>query len=163
MVIREIQKPLKARYREDAASAQVSLYAAAVSAASPMECSVNFGTASITVAAFEGVGGTGGTTTADIMLGALAACAQITSQMVATAMGLPVKAIRVEVDGTLDLRGTPGVPTGFDEIRLRIHVDAPEVTAQQLNSFFKKAEMCSVVLQTLIDSPKITVELKRSK
>ncbi len=167
MDIREIQKPLKERYREDASSALVALHAEASSAASPMDCSVKFGASTITVSAFEGVGGPGGTTTADVMLGALAACAQITSQMVASAMNLPVKSIRVEVDADIDLRGTlgvtPGVPTGFEEITMRIHVDAPDVTTQQMNNFLKKAEMCSVVLQTMIDSPKISVELARNK
>lgn len=165
MDIREIQAPLKTRYREDAASAIVSLRAEASTGSTPMSCNVNFGNSTLHINAFEGVGGEGGTTTADVMLGALASCAQLTSQMVAAALKLPHKGIRVTAEGSLDLRGTLGVtpdaPVGFDEVKLKIQIDAPEVTPQQINSFFRKAEMCSVVLQTLIESPKVTIELNR--
>ena len=56
-----------------------------------------------------GVGGEGtGACSGDLLLGALAACAQITCQMVAEAMGLAIKDIEVTVEGDLDLRGTLG-------------------------------------------------------
>ena len=68
----------------------------------------------------------------DLLLGALAACAQVTCQMVATAMGIETDRIEVVVDGDLDLRGTLGVsreaPVGFERIRLRFEIDAPGAT-----------------------------------
>ena len=55
----------------------------------------------------KGVGGAGaGACSGDLLLGALAACAQITCQMVAAAMGILTERIEVTVEGDLDLRGT---------------------------------------------------------
>jgi uncharacterized OsmC-like protein len=54
--------------------------------------------------AHKGVRGAGaGACSGDLLLGALAACAQITCQMVATAMGIPTERIEVTVEGDLDL------------------------------------------------------------
>ena len=60
--------------------------------------------------AHTGVGGPGtAACSGDLLLGALAACAQLTCQMVATAMGLEVERIEATVEGDLDLRGTLGL------------------------------------------------------
>jgi len=80
--------------------------------------------------AHKGVEGAGaGACSGDLLLGALAACAQITCQMVATAMGIPTERIEVTVQGQLDLRGTLGiakdVPLGFESIQLHFDVAAP--------------------------------------
>ena len=72
----------------------------------------------------------------DLLLGALAACAQVTCQMVATSMGLEVHSIESSVEGDLDLRGTLGVSTrggpGFSALRLRFAVDAPDASHEEL-------------------------------
>ncbi|MBA3236434.1 MAG: OsmC family protein [Chloroflexi bacterium] len=68
-----------------------------------------------------GVGGAGtAACSGDLLLGALAAWAQLTCQLVAANMGLEGVAVSVEVEGDLDLRGTlgtPDVPVGFEAIR----------------------------------------------
>jgi OsmC-like protein len=69
----------------------------------------------------SGVGGAGtAACSGDLLLGALAACAQLTRQMVAAALAVPVEGIEVTVEGDLDLRGTLGVvkdmPAGFQAI-----------------------------------------------
>src|SRR5581483_11672169 len=96
------------------------------------------------------------------LLGALAACAQITCQMVASAMGVPTERIEVTVEGDLDLRGTLGiardVPVGFETIRVRYDIDAPEATADQLAALREKAEQYCVVMQTLTTPPRIETE-----
>ena len=96
------------------------------------------------------------------MLGALAACAQVTCQMVAEAMGIEVESIEVEVEGELDLAGTLGVskevPVGFERIRTRFDVAAPGATDEQLDSLRRKTEQYCVVFQTLVDPPEIQTE-----
>jgi uncharacterized OsmC-like protein len=94
-----------------------------------------------------------------LLLGALAACAQITCQMVATAMGIPFTRIEATVQGDLDLRGTLGiakdVPVGFEGIRLHFDVEAPNATADQLRALHEKTEQYCVVMQTLKQPPAV--------
>ena len=98
----------------------------------------------------------------DLLLGALAACAQLTCQMVATAMGIPTQRIEVVAEGDLDLRGTLGiakdVPVGFEQIRVWLAVEAPEATEEQLAALREKTEQYCVVLQTLTQPPAIATE-----
>jgi uncharacterized OsmC-like protein len=106
------------------------------------------------------VGGAGtGACSGDLLLGSLAACAQITCQMVAAAMEIPTERIEVVVDGELDLRGTLGIdrdaPVGFEDIRLRFEIDSPEATDEQLRSLVEKTERYCVVLQTLRNPPTV--------
>lgn len=87
--------------------------------------------------AHAGVGGAGtAACSGDLLLGALAACAQITCQMVAESTGVPLNRVDVSVEGDLDLRGTLGVarksPVGFAAIRTRFEIDAPEATPEQI-------------------------------
>lgn len=154
MDIRSLQKPLKDSYREDAGNAQLTIKASGNQTDSPLSCSVDIGRAVYEAQAHKGVGGAGtGACSGDLLLGALAACAQITCQMVAENMGLPVKSIHVEVEGDLDLRGTLGidskVPVGFTAIRTFFHIDAPELTDEQKQSLQEKTERYCVVYQTL--------------
>jgi uncharacterized OsmC-like protein len=96
-----------------------------------------------------------------LLLGALAACAQITCQMVATAMEIPTERIEVKVEGDLDLRGTLGlsreVAVGFETIRVYFDIDAPEATAEQLHKLREKTEQYCVVMQTLTRPPVLQV------
>ncbi len=95
-------------------------------------------------------------------MGALAACAQITCQMVAEAMGVPLKHVEVVVEGELDLRGTLGiskdVPVGFEQIRTQFNLEAPDATPEQLKALREKTEAYCVVLQTLTAPPNIHSE-----
>jgi uncharacterized OsmC-like protein len=167
MDIRAVQKPLKERYRDDPESSKLTLVAHGAQAGTPIACSVDLGRTSYEAQAHPGVGGAGtAACSGDLLLGALAACAQLTCQMVATAMGLQVRSVTATVDGDLDLRGTLGldreVGAGFDAIRLRFEVDAPDATDEQLGSLFEKTERYCTVLQTLTSPPAIESELIRS-
>ncbi|MGH9263074.1 MAG: OsmC family protein [Acidimicrobiales bacterium] len=163
MDLRELQRPLKQRYRAEPASALLTLRASASQQDSPMACSVDIGRAVYQAQAHAGVGGAGtAACSGDLLLGALAACAQVTYQMVSTAMGVPIASVEVTVEGDLDLRGTLGVdpeaPVGFTAIRLGVDVDAPDATPEQLASVLEKTERYCVVLQTLTAPPAVTVE-----
>ncbi len=130
MDVRTMQEPLKAGYRRDPESGKITLTARGGQADGPIACSVDLGRAVYEAQAHAGVGGAGtGACSGDLLLGALAACAQITCQMVAGAMGLDVRAIAVTAEGDLDLRGTLGVdreaPVGFTDIRLGLRNRCP--------------------------------------
>jgi uncharacterized OsmC-like protein len=161
MDLRAIQEPLKAGYRADPESGKITLVARGGHGDEPISCSVDLGRAIHEAQAHAGVGGAGtGACSGDMLLGALAACSQITCQMVAAAMGLEVRGIRVTVEGDLDLRGTLGVdreaPVGFTEIRLAFDVDAPGATEEQLESLRRRTERYCVVMRTLTEPPPVT-------
>jgi uncharacterized OsmC-like protein len=164
MDLRALQRPLKERYRADPTTSRITLQArGSQTADAPISCSVDLGRAIYDAQAHAGVGGAGtGACSGDLLLGALAACAQITCQMVATAMGIPTRSIEVIVDGDLDLRGTLGiardVPVGFESIRTRFEIDAPDATPEQLAALREKTEQYCVVMQTLTQPPAITTE-----
>src|SRR5258707_12625368 len=145
MDIRSLQKPLKEQYRNDPNTSKITIRAKGGQTDVPITCSVDIGRAIYQAEAHKGVGGAGaGACSGDLLLGALAACAQITCQMVATAMAIPTSRIEVKVEGDLDLRGTLGVskevPVGFEMIRVRFEIDAPEATAEQLHAVREKTE-----------------------
>ncbi|MGB8459947.1 MAG: OsmC family protein [Candidatus Acidiferrum sp.] len=163
MDLRSLQKPLKEQYRNDPNASRITLRAKGGQTDVPVACSVDLGRAIYAAEAHKGVGGGGtGACSGDLLLGALAACAQITCQMVATAMGIPTERIEVTVAGDLDLRGTLGiakdVPVGFESIRLHFDVVAPQATSEQLNALREKTEQYCVVMQTLMQPPKLESE-----
>lgn len=96
----------------------------------------------------------------DMLLEALVACAGVTLNAVATALGIELRDASLEAEGDLDFRGTLGVskeaPVGFQAIRLRISLDtdAPE---DQLSTLIRLTERYCVVYQTLIHPPQILV------
>jgi len=161
--IRSIQKPLKELYRRDPGTSRITLTAKGSETATPLSCSVDIGRAIYQAEAHKGVGGAGtAACSGDLLLGALAACAQLTCQLVATAMGIPTKHIGVTVDGDMDLSGTLGiskdVPVGFESIRVKFDIDAPQATSEQLKGLQEKTEQYCVVFQTLLRPPRIDSE-----
>jgi uncharacterized OsmC-like protein len=165
MDLRSLQKPLKEQYRNDPNASRITLRAKGGQTDVPVSCSVDLGRAIYNAEAHTGVGGAGtGACSGDLLLGALAACAQITCQMVAAAMGITTQRIEVTVEGDLDLRGTLGiakdVPVGFEGIRLHFDVAAAMATAEQLRGLREKTEQYCVVMQTLLHPPKLQSEWK---
>jgi uncharacterized OsmC-like protein len=163
MDIRSLQKPLKDQYRSDPHASQITIRAKGGQTDIPVSCSVDVGRAIYQAEAHKGVGGAGaGACSGDLLLGALAACAQITCQMVAAAMGIPTERIEVTVEGDLDLRGTLGiskdVPVGFESIHLHFDVAAPKATPEQLRGLREKTEQYCVVMQTLTRPPSLQTE-----
>src|SRR5271166_4138429 len=163
MDLKSVQKPLKQQYRDDPAASQITLKARGGQTETPIACSIAIGRAIYSAEAHPGVGGAGtAACSGDLLLGALSACAQITCQMVAAAMGIPTKRIEVTVEGDLDLRGTLGiakdVPVGFQQIRLRFDIEAPQATAEQLRGLQEKTEQYCVVMQTLVRPPDLQTD-----
>jgi uncharacterized OsmC-like protein len=161
--LRSLQKPLKELYRSDPNASRITIRAKGGQTDVPVTCSVDIGRAIYQAEAHKGVGGAGtGPCSGDLLLGALAACAQITCQMVAEAMGIPTEHIEVTVEGDLDLRGTLGiskeVPVGFDSIQLHFNVAAPEASPEQLRALQEKTEQYCVVMQTLMRPPRLRTQ-----
>jgi uncharacterized OsmC-like protein len=160
MDLRSIQKPLKEKYRSDPPSSRITLRAQGAQSDSPIACSVEVGQKIFDAQAHSGVGGSGtAACSGDLLLGALAACAQLTCQLVAAAMAIPIVHIRVDVEGEMDLRGTLGiskdVPVGFQNIHARFDINAPQATPEQLAALKEKTEQYCVVMQTLMQPPTI--------
>jgi uncharacterized OsmC-like protein len=167
MDLRSVQRPLKERYRQDPSSSRVTLSARGGEADAPIACSVDLGRAIYSAQAHAGVGGAGtGACSGDLLLGALAACAQITCQMVAGAMGIQTESIAVTVEGDLDLKGTLGiskdVPVGFESLRVNFDIRAPQATEDQVKALQAKTEQYCVVMQTLLHPPRIESQWMQS-
>jgi uncharacterized OsmC-like protein len=166
MDLRSLQKPLKEQYRTAPSASRITLRAKGGQTDVPVACSVDLGRVIYKAEAHKGVGGAGaGACSGDLLLGALAACAQITCQMVAAAMGIPTEKIEVAVEGDLDLRGTLGiskdVPVGFESIQLHFDVVAPNATPEQISALQEKTEQYCVVMQTLTHPPKLQANWPR--
>ena len=160
MDVRSIQKPLKEQYRSDPNSSRITLKAQGTESDTPMTCSVEVGQKLVAAQAHRGVGGEGtAACSGDLLLGALAACAQLTCQLVAAAMGIPLEHVRVDVEGEMDLRGTLGisrdVPVGFQDIKATFNISAPQATEEQLTALREKTEQYCVVMRTLTEPPPI--------
>jgi uncharacterized OsmC-like protein len=160
MDLKSVQKPLKEKYRNEPSTSQITLKAKGGQTETPIACSVAIGRAIYNAQAHTGVGGAGtAACSGDLLLGALSACAQITCQMVAAAMGIQAQRIEVTVEGDLDLRGTLGiakdVPVGFERLRIRFDIHAPQATPEKLRALQEKTEQYCVVMQTLVHPPRL--------
>ena len=158
--LRELQAPLKARYREDADAALVTLRAVGSLDADGIACRVETGRALVEAGLHPATGGTGlQACSGDMLLEALVACAGVTLRAVATALEFRLKGGNVTAEGDLDFRGTLGVdraaPVGFGAIRLAVTLDTDE-PQDRIDSLLKLTERYCVVLQTLRQPPEIT-------
>jgi uncharacterized OsmC-like protein len=160
--LRAVQQPLKERYREDPATALVTLKAEGELGAEGVSCSVEIGRALAEAGLHPATGGDGSLAcSGDMLLQALAACAGVTLRSVAVNRGLEVSG-SVVAEGDVDFRGTMGVdreaPVGFTAIRLRFELDSP-ASEEELEKLLAATERYCVVYQTLGGVP---VEVSRS-
>ncbi|SFP56940.1 MULTISPECIES: OsmC family protein [Actinomadura] len=158
--LKDLQRPLKDRYREDPESAVVTLRASGA-LDEGIACSVETGRA-LAVAGLHPAAGGDGTAlcSGDMLLEALVACAGVTLRSVATALDIDVRGGTVRAEGDLDFRGTLAVdreaPVGFRAIRLRFDLDT-DAAEDQLDTLLRLTERYCVVLQTLSSSPRLSV------
>jgi uncharacterized OsmC-like protein len=162
--LRELQAPLKQRYREQPEAARITLSARG-SLDEGITCSVETGKALVQAGLHPATGGDGlMACSGDMLLQALAACAGVTLRAVSTALGIPVHGGTVVAEGDLDFRGTLGVsreaPVGFADIRLRFALDT-DATPEQLQNLLKLTERYCVVYQTLRQGPEVTITVDR--
>jgi uncharacterized OsmC-like protein len=161
--LRAIQTPLKTRYRETPGAALITLRASG-RLGENVTCKIETGKALVAAGLHPATGGTGmSACSGDMLLEALVACAGVTLNAVATALGIELRDAVLQAEGDLDFRGTLGVvkdvPVGFQEIRLRFELDT-DATEEQLESLLRLTERYCVVYQTLVRPPTIAISRK---
>ena len=164
--LRDLQAPLKGRYREDPKSALVTLTAEGDVGGEGIACKVDTGRALVEAGLHPATGGSGlQACSGDMLLEALVACAGVTLKAVATALEVPLRGGTVRAEGDLDFRGTLGVdksaPVGFRAIRLAFDLDS-DADEEQLAGLQRLTERYCVVYQTLCRQPEVTVAVTRS-
>ena len=157
--LRARQDPLKQKIRAEPEAARITLSAEGT-LGEGVTCSVATGRAIAEAGLHPATGGDGlSVCSGDMLLEALAACAGVTLQAVATSLGVPVRGGTVRVEGDLDFRGTLAVtkdaPVGFTAIRVAFDLDS-DATDEQLATLFRLTERYCVVLQSLARSPKLS-------
>jgi len=158
--LRAVQTPLKDRYREAPAAALVTLRAQG-RLGDGITCRIETGKALVAAGLHPATGGTGvSACSGDMLLEALVACAGVTLNAVATALGIPLRDATLQAEGDLDFRGTLGVakdaPVGFRNIRLQFTLDT-DATDEQLATLLRLTERYCVVYQTLMHPPEIAI------
>lgn len=154
--LRELQAPLKQKYKERPDAALITLRARG-RIGEGVTCKVETGKALVEAGLHPATGGDGlAACSGDMLLEALAACAGVTMGAVAAALGIELRSGTVTAEGDLDFRGTLGVskdaPVGFREIRLHFDLDTG-ADDEQLATLLRLTERYCVVYQTLQSTP----------
>jgi uncharacterized OsmC-like protein len=163
--LRELQKPLKDRYKSDPSTALVTLHAEGSLGNENLTCSVQTERGLVEAGLHPASGGDGTfACSGDMLLQALVACAGVTLMSVSTARRITVSG-SVRAEGDLDFRGTMGVdretPVGFTAIRLEFDLES-DADKATLDSVIATTERYCVVLQTLTNGVAISTHVKNS-
>jgi len=163
--LRELQAPLKKRYRDDPTSSRTPLEASATFETEGITASVQTWSGPVRAGLHPATGGDGGDAcSGDMLLQALLACAGVTMRSVATAMGIDIVDAELHATGMFDARGTLGVsrdvPIGVQEISViaELQTDADDAALAKLGEL---TERYCVVGQSLAQIPTIVVRKRR--
>ncbi|MFL5790107.1 MAG: OsmC family protein [Actinomycetota bacterium] len=170
MEIRERQAPLRERYTNDPASAIQRLVVRGGNAdlSDPLHVEIHpdrLADVTWRSGAHPAVGGDHDVPcSGDLLLGALAACQEVTLRMVAANMGIEITALDVEVEADWDARGTLAMgrefPVGIRTIRCRTNVTiADDERGERAQRLLRSAERYCVVLDTLRTGVDVDAEL----
>ena len=162
--LKELQAPLKAQYKENPASATLTLRAKGRVSQGAVTCMLETGKPGVAAGLHPAAGGDGSAAcSGDMLLEALVGCAGVTLAAVATAMGIELASATVVAEGDLDFRGTLGVakdaPVGFTRIRLTFAVDTT-APAEKVQKLVELTERYCVVFQTIAKPPALEVRLE---
>ncbi|MBB3082956.1 OsmC family protein [Geodermatophilus sabuli] len=159
--LRDLQAPLKQRYRDDPEHARVPMHAEAEFSDPGITCTVQTWAGPVRAGLHPATGGDGSDAcSGDMLLQALVACAGVTMRSVATAMGVEIRSARLSARGDMDARGTLGVsrdaPVGLAQITVdaELDTDADDATLAKLGQL---TERYCVVAQTLARPPHLVV------
>jgi len=163
--LRSLQAPLKERYREAPDAALVTLRAQG-RIGEGVSCKVDTGKGLVVAGLHPATGGSGlAACSGDMLLEALVACAGVTLNAVATALGIGLRDATLFAEGDLDFRGTLGLskeaPVGFREIRLRVALDT-DASDEEIATLLRLTERYCVVYQTLAQPPALAVTRTRA-
>jgi uncharacterized OsmC-like protein len=162
--LRAVQTPLKNRYREQPASAQLTLRIEGTAEPASFAFRVDSPRGPIRAGLHPAAGGDGTLAcSGDMLLEALVGCAGVTLQAVATALGVPLRCATIRAEGDLDFRGTLGVakdcPVGFSAIRLTYDLDT-DAPRDQIDKLIQLTERYCVIYQTLTHPPAMSHTMK---
>ena len=159
--LREIQTPLKEKYRSDPATARTPLKARGDFRDGGLTCTVEGWAGPVRAGLHPATGGDGNDAcSGDMLLEALLACAGVTLRSVATAMGVTLRSAALRADGGFDARGTLGVDrqaeVGVQDVVVTAEVDsdADDATLERLA---RSTERYCVVGQSLRNSAHFVV------
>jgi len=159
--LRQLQAPLKQKYRDDPESAIAAMTASAAFTEPGITCTVETWAGPVRAGLHPYTGGDGADAcSGDMLLQALLACAGVTMRSVATAMGIEVRGGRLTASAEMDARGTLGVSRearvglGDIEIVAELDTDADDATLAKLAEL---TERYCVVAQTLASTVRLTV------
>jgi uncharacterized OsmC-like protein len=152
MELRNLQAPLKEKYKTEPGAALITLKARG-SIGAGITCKVDTGRQIAEAGLHPATGGDGSSLcSGDMLLEALVACAGVTLNAVATAIELDIRDAELLAEGDLDFRGTLGVekniPVGFQKIRLHVQIKT-DAGPEQVETLMKLTERYCVVYQTL--------------
>jgi uncharacterized OsmC-like protein len=159
--LRELQAPLKARYRDEPASALTPVGATGVLGHSDITCTVDGWAGPVRAGLHPATGGQGSDAcSGDMLLQAVLACAGVTMRSVATALGIEIRGARLQAKSHFDARGTLGVsrdaPVGVHTIELTAELDT-DADDQALARLAALTERYCVVAQSLAKPPTLRV------
>jgi len=159
--LREVQAPLKDRYREDPASARTPLGARGSYRDAGITCTVEGWAGPVRAGLHTATGGDGeDACSGDMLVQAILACAGVTLRSVATAMGLPIRSATMTAEGWFDARGTLGVdreaPVGVQGVVVTIDLDT-DADDMALERLARATERYCVVGQSLREPARFVV------
>ncbi len=157
--LRDLQRPLKQRYRDDPATARTPAHAEGVVDVATLTCRIVRVPGDTVAGLHPAAGGSGELAcSADLLLEALVACAGVTLASVSTSMGVSMRSARILADGHWDARGTlavdRAVPVGLTDVTLvfDLDTDADDATVARLVDL---TERYCVIAQTLAAPPPV--------
>ena len=157
------QAPLKARYKEEPKTAQITMSASGSLGSDTITCDVVPPNGAIKAGLHPLAGGhEEWACSGEMLLQSLVACAGVTLKAVATALEIPLRGGRVIAEGDMDFRGTLGVSKetaiGFQNVRLRFELDS-DASPEQKQKLLSLTERFCVIYQTLKNPPTINSEV----
>lgn len=163
--LRSAQAPLKERYREVPEAALITLRAQG-HIGDGLSCKIETGKALVVAGLHPATGGSGlAACSGDMLLEALTACAGVTVNAVATALGIELRDAFLQAEDDLDFRGTLGlsrdVAVGFQNIRLQFTLDT-DASEEQLATLLRLTERYCVVYRTLAHPPALSVSRRQA-
>lgn len=100
----------------------------------------------------------------EALLGALGACKCIVAKSFAAAQGIRLRAIEIDLEGTLDPDGftgaNPQAKVGFSAIRTRYRIDADNTDAE-LDAFIEYIDGHCPVMDTIVNAPTFEHTIER--
>ncbi len=101
----------------------------------------------------------------ELLLASLAGCIGIVARFHSGKFGIEIKGMEIEVEGDYDPRGFAGqdVKPGFQEIRVKVTVDAPDASEEDLKKLMEFVEKHCPIEDTLVDTTKIVINVNKKK